>query len=59
MREREREREWRGNKRHYILGQQQTILLVLKVPRQCRLVLQVEVIHKIGIILHDVAGDAV
>jgi hypothetical protein len=43
-------RKWGGSKRHYIGGGgQETISPILKVPRQCPLVLLVEELHMIGI----------
>jgi hypothetical protein len=49
--ERERgERKWGGSERHYIWGAgQETIYPILKVPRQCPLILLVEVMHMMGI----------
>jgi hypothetical protein len=41
-----------GSERHYILGgvrEKETIFPVLKVPRQCPLVLLIETAHMIGI----------
>jgi hypothetical protein len=49
MRERERERESCMVERDIIFVGQEIISPVLKVPRQCPLVLLVEVIHMIGI----------
>jgi hypothetical protein len=52
-RERERRNKWGSSERHYILGgvrKKETIFPVLKVPRQCPLVLLVETAHMIGII---------
>jgi hypothetical protein len=51
-RERERRKKWGTSERHYILGgirKKETIFPVLKVPRQCPLVLLVEAAHMIGI----------
>jgi hypothetical protein len=49
---RDREGKWGDSERHYIWkgGRQETIFPVLKVPRQCSLVLLIEVMHMIGII---------
>jgi hypothetical protein len=50
-REREREeRKWGGSDRHYNWEGQETISMVLKVPRQCPLVLLVEAMHMIRIV---------
>jgi hypothetical protein len=38
-----------SSERHYIWGGEESIFPVLKVPRQCPLVLLVEVRHMIGI----------
>jgi hypothetical protein len=43
-REIERERKWGDSEEHYIWGERQE-----KVPRQCPLVLLVEVMHMFGI----------
>jgi hypothetical protein len=52
QRERERRKKWGSTERHYILRgvrKKETIFPVLKVPRQCPLVLLVEAAHMIGI----------
>jgi hypothetical protein len=49
-RERERRKKWGSSERHDILGsKKESIFPVLKVPRQCPLVLLVEAAHMIGI----------
>jgi hypothetical protein len=47
--ERKKERKWLGSVRHYTGGEEEIIFPVLKVPRQCPLVLLVEVLHMIPI----------
>jgi hypothetical protein len=49
-REEKRREKWGGSERHYIWGwEQETPISGLKVPRQCPLVLLVEVMCMIGI----------
>jgi hypothetical protein len=47
--ERERERKWDSSERHYNVRMKKNISLVLKVPRQCSLVLLVGVMLMIRI----------